>query len=271
MTVRSGPNGVDGGIALTTRNGWRVERVQGPVGDLLARPWVDPLVRTVRFLCPDSPGVVLGSTQPHAVVDAEAAEEAGIEVVRRPSGGGAVLVEPRRLVWVEVAIGADDPLWQADVARAGIWLGRVWQAALVSLAVGALGPDTAGGGPGVAVAEATVRTEWSSLICFSGLGPGEVSVGGRKVVGVSQRRTRAGARFQCGALLATDPTSLPALLALDPPARARATDALADSTLGLGEFGVTVPDLEAALLEALPGVLGELAQTPVPFRRGESG
>ncbi|MEO8162896.1 MAG: hypothetical protein ABI590_03865, partial [Ilumatobacteraceae bacterium] len=32
---------------------------------------------------------------------------------------------------------------------------------------------------------------------FAGLGPGEVLTNGRKVVGISQRRTNQSARFQC--------------------------------------------------------------------------
>ena len=42
-----------------------------------------------------------------------------------------------------------------------------------------------------------VRTTWSDHVCFAGIGGGEVIRDGRKVVGISQRRTRAGARFQC--------------------------------------------------------------------------
>jgi lipoate-protein ligase A len=56
-----------------------------------------------------------------------------------------------------------------------------------------------------------VRTEWSELVCFAGLGPGEVTVGGRKVVGISQRRTRDAARFQCVAYETWDADALGAL------------------------------------------------------------
>jgi hypothetical protein len=42
-----------------------------------------------------------------------------------------------------------------------------------------------------------VRSEWSSRVCFAGTGAGEVLAGGRKVIGISQRRSRNGARFQC--------------------------------------------------------------------------
>lgn len=42
-----------------------------------------------------------------------------------------------------------------------------------------------------------VSSPLATVVCFAGLAPGEVTVDGAKVVGISQRRTRAGARFQC--------------------------------------------------------------------------
>jgi lipoate-protein ligase A len=35
------------------------------------------------------------------------------------------------------------------------------------------------------------------VVCFAAVGPGEVVRDGAKVLGISQRRTRHGARFQC--------------------------------------------------------------------------
>ena len=49
--------------------------------------------------------------------------------------------------------------------------------------------------------------------CFAAVGPGELVLDGRKVLGISQRRTRAGARFQCLAYRRWDPESLLGLLA----------------------------------------------------------
>jgi lipoate-protein ligase A len=60
-----------------------------------------------------------------------------------------------------------------------------------------------------------VRTEWSDLVCFAGLGPGEVTVDGLKVVGISQRRTRDAARFQCVAYETWDAGALLELLGID--------------------------------------------------------
>lgn len=160
------------------------------------------------------PAVVLGSTQPDSVL------VPGTPAVRRRSGGGAVLVEPGGLVWVDVFVPAGDPLWEADVGRAFAWLGRVWAAAL-------------GAGAARAHAGPLITTPWSRLVCFAGLGPGEVTVAGAKVVGMAQRRTRAGALFQCAALLEWRPERLLGRLALTDDERRRATADLAGVARGV--------------------------------------
>lgn len=184
-----------------------------------------------------APAVVLGSTQGDDMVTPGAA---GLGVARRRSGGGAVLVEPGRVVWADVVVPAGDPLWQADVGRAAWWLGDVWAATLASL--GLVGAAVHRGG--------LVRTPWSAAVCFAGLGPGEVTVDGRKVVGVSQRRTRDGALFQCAAPLAWGPGPLLAALALTPIQRGEAATALATAVLPLA--GCTPGEVEAAFLASLP-------------------
>ncbi len=161
----------------------------------------------------DRPALVLGSTQPWSDADADAAAARGVEVARRRSGGGAVLVEAGGALWVDVVVPPGDPLWHDDVAVAAHWLGEAWAAAL--RAVG--GYDvTVHTGP-------LVTTPWSRRVCFAGLGPGEVTVAGRKVVGLAQRRTRHGARFQTMALLRWEPAALLACLAL-PAAERRAAE-----------------------------------------------
>ena len=165
---------------------------------------------------------------------------AGLDVVRRRSGGGAVLVEPGRLVWAEVVVPVDDPLWEADVGRASWWLGRAWAAALADLGVG----------PALVHEAGLVHSEWSRAVCFAGLGPGEVTVGGRKVVGLAQRRTRRGALLQCAVPLEWDPLPLLGVLDLAPEQRAAATAELAASVLAL--TGTRPAEVEAALVAHLP-------------------
>jgi len=121
----------------------------------------------------DRAALVLGSSQRDGVVDVEAAQRAEVDVVRRRSGGGAVLLVPGDVVWVDVIVPVGDPLWDADVGRSMWWLGDVWNTVV--------GGDTD-------VHRGPLQTnEWSSLVCFAGLGPGEVTVAGRKAVGLSQR------------------------------------------------------------------------------------
>ncbi len=182
--------------------------------------------------------MVLGSTQPLDEVDHPAASSAGFDVVRRQSGGGAVLVEPGTVAWVDVVVPRGDPLWDDDVGRAFWWLGETWRLALADLSL--TGAEVNRGG--------IVSSPWSSKVCFAGLGPGEVTVEGRKVVGMAQRRTRHGALFQCAVPLAWEPHRLLDVLALSGEERGEAAAALEDLVLSLD---VSVGDVEAAVVARL--------------------
>jgi len=182
---------------------WSVERVSGSPADIHSLGLPDPARRLVRRCDATSPAVVLGSTQAEPP---PGGSDRRLPVVRRRSGGGAVLVEPGGVLWVDVCVPRGDPLWDDDVGRAFQWLGDAWVTALDD------------GGRAVAHRGALVTTRWSRDVCFAGLGPGEVTVDGRKAVGISQRRTRDGALFQCAALLAWDPAPLVARLGLPPTA-----------------------------------------------------
>ena len=208
---------------------WVVNRAEGRAGDFHARELVEPVERSLSVLDVERPALVLGSTQPEDHVDRAAVAIAGIDLVRRRSGGGAVLLVPGSALWVDVVVPRSDPCWHDDVGRSTHWLGGVWQSALADLGVAA----TVHSG-------ALVSTPWSALVCFAGLGPGEVSSGGRKLVGISQRRTRAGARFQCVVHRHWDPEPLLALLALDDDQRARAMSDLAGVATGLDRPGAEV-------------------------------
>jgi lipoate-protein ligase A len=172
---------------------WDVRRVSGSPADIHSLGFPDPARRLVRRADATSAAVVLGSTQPEPP-----AQDDGLPVVRRRSGGGAVHVVPGGLVWVDLVVPRGDALWDDDVGRAFDWLGDAWARALDASGIDA----TVHHG-------ALCTTPWSRQVCFAGVGRGEVLLGdGRKVVGIAQRRTRAGALFQCAALLAWDPAPL---------------------------------------------------------------
>lgn len=133
---------------------------------------------------PTDAAVVLGSRQTLDLVDESACAEAGFGVVRRRSGGGAVLVRRGHVVWIDVVaahgVGPD------DIRASMRWVGEAWAEAVGAFVEGRVSVHEGG----------MVTSEWSDVVCFAGLGPGEVLVDGRKLVGLSQRRTRAGIRVQ---------------------------------------------------------------------------
>lgn len=177
----------------------------GDAGGFHARELGESGGREIWVFAVDRPALVLGSTQSADDVDRAAAERLGVEVVRRRSGGGAVLLDPGAFVWVDAVVPRGDELWHDDVGRAFDWLGRVWAATLADLGV----PSAA-----VAVHDGPLVTSaLSSTVCFAGLGPGEVTVDGAKAVGMSQRRTRAAIRLQSSLVLGWDAGRHAALLA----------------------------------------------------------
>lgn len=205
-------------------------------------PWRSRTGRTMAFRHPDARTVILGTTQPEGTVDRVAAERWSAAIARRRSGGGAVLVEQGDPVWVDVWVPRSDPLWRQDVVEAAYWIGEWWARALTGLGV----PDAAvHRGP-------SLSAPWSHLVCFAGVGPGEVSVRRRKLVGLSQWRSRQGALFQICAYRRWDPGPLVELLALEEGQRRRVLAEVTGCAVGLEELAVPASDLRAALAEALP-------------------
>jgi lipoate---protein ligase len=212
---------------------WRLLRERATASDLhagSARLLEGTPVRTVRVCQPEDSALVLGSHQPASGFATEALAAAGLGLARRRSGGSAVLVGGERVLWVDFVIPKGDPLWDDDIGRAAWWVGDLWSAAIGAADVwrGRL-----------------IRSDWSPVVCFAGLGPGEVTVGGRKVVGVCQRRTGHGALFQTAALIEWRPEEYASVVS-DPPAD---VGALADAATGLGASARG--RVESALLDKL--------------------
>lgn len=178
---------------------WRVEHHVG-AADALFHGLSDPVGPTVRVLTVSAPTIVLGSRQDEAVV----VRDVGADVVRRRSGGSAVWLDDD-LWWLDVWLPAGHPHWHVDIHRSGVDLGR-----RVAPVIG--GEASVHAGP-------MVSAPMSELVCFCGLGPGEVTVAGAKVVGIAQRRTRAGARLQVGIVRAWRPDVFMDALGIDDPAQ----------------------------------------------------
>ena len=135
--------------------------------------------------------MVLGSRQDESLLNAELCNRDEIEIVHRRSGGGIVFLAPGEHVWLDVVVPRGDSLWSDYVAQSSWWLGDVWVKTL-----NALGENN------VLVHHESLSSDaWGDLLCFAGVGPGEVvrqsAESLSKFVGISQRRTRDYARFQC--------------------------------------------------------------------------
>jgi lipoate---protein ligase len=219
-----------------------IEIVSGDAGSLHARDIGDSPRFGATWNVVTAPALVLGSTQPESTVDAAVAEVAGITVVRRRSGGGAVLMMPGEMCWLDVVVPRTDRRWSDDVGQSMWWVGEVWAKALAS--IGVRGAVHRGG---------LVGGDLGRLVCFAGHGAGEVlaepTAAGRqaKLVGISQRRTRVGAKLQCSVHLAWRPQLC--------------ADLIVDPTITGADLAAAVATVDASADEVLTAVASALADS----------
>ena len=216
---------------------WNVSEMGGAVAALHGPLPSSPSgVASAWPMAPTDAAVVLGSGQAARVVDAAAAASRGLGICHRRSGGGLVVIDPASCRWVDLHVPTGHPLWCGQVDVAFDWLGATWVRALAARGVEA----SAHRGP-------ILRRGAGRIVCFAGIARGEVHLAGRKLVGISQRRDRAGARFQCIVYSDFDVARHLALLA-SPADRDAVGAALTDSVATVAE-----PDaLVDAFLAALP-------------------
>lgn len=159
----------------------------------------DNPVPTLRWYRATDRALILGRGQsPQLVARTE------LPIVTRFSGGGAVLMDDG-LLSLDVLIPADHPLLGTDLSAVFLTAGRAWARALTTLGAHDVAVHA---GAAQAQRRGSARQQLLAAICYATLGRGEVTVGGRKVVGLSQRRRRPGALVQCGLLRHWHPQAL---------------------------------------------------------------
>ena len=208
---------------------------RGSAAEFHGREVEEPAGRAVWWLTAARPALVLGSSQRPDVVDERALARPGSSSSGVTAAAGRSCSCRVRCPGWTWSLPAGDPLWDADVGRAADWLGAV-----VGAGGGVVrrprrrGPSGSDGPHAVVEPRLLRRT-----------GPGRGAGGGRKLVGISQRRTRGWARFQCAVYRRWDPAALVALLRPPRPT----VEELAGSVATLD---VPDADLRAAFLAALP-------------------
>ncbi len=190
----------------------------------------------------DEPLVVLGSSQPDELI----ARDATIDVVRRRGGGGAVFVDPKQTIWIDLWLPAASSLVR-DVRGLLIGVGEHLRSVLASRGV-----------DGLRIVEPTGQVA-QSVACFAALGFGElVDSTGRKLLGLTAWRSRDGALVQSAVYRARD-HRLPEILSLDDTERTALGRVLDDEVTDLRSLAPPLGDdplaghLIAADLAALLG------------------
>jgi lipoate-protein ligase A len=217
---------------------------------------------TVRFYAWRPPTVSLGYAQPlDGTIDREQCAALGIGLVRRPTGGSAILHEgPEREVTYSVVAregdfeGADDVLETYRVIGEGLVAGLARLGVTAQLAPLVRGRPGPAGGP---------------AFCFQRTGAYEVAVGARKLIGSAQRRQR-GAFLQHGSVvLDADPARIRAVF----PAAVDPTGSMTTLAAALGarpDGAVVVTALAAGLGAAVGGPLERSGLSPEETALAES-
>lgn len=145
-----------------------------------------PVVRFYRW---NPPCLSLGASQPPGVVDEAFCTAEGVDIVRRPTGGRAVLHHLELTYSVAARLGRDPFTHDLQAVYQNIC--RALVLGLRRLGVPAEVAGSAAGTP--------VRPT-EAIPCFVGPAAGEVVVGGRKLVGSAMRRV-GDSILQHGAIL----------------------------------------------------------------------
>ncbi len=179
---------------------WIIKKSAGSVAD---RHLTTPTFETRQIIIHEieNPTMVFGTAQKNMPLD----KEIKCDYVYRKSGGGAVFLAPSQVLWVDFIIPRRDPLWCNDIQQSSLWLGELWVKAMKEIGLN-----------GIVHNDEIRKNKLSPFVCFAGLATGEVTVSGKKTVGISQRRTREGAWFQCAALFSWPVKEIVDLLHLEP-------------------------------------------------------
>jgi lipoate---protein ligase len=158
--------------------------------------------RSQHWWLPASRAVVLGLGLGHraeSIVDVDRCEREGVAILRRKAGGGAVFLDDGNVLCGAIAVHTQTV--STDVTESYRWLGEALVSALNSLGVRAHRVEVEEARADVAA----LRAASSPLLytCYGALSPHELTLDGRKLVGLAQIRRRETTLYVLGILLRT--------------------------------------------------------------------
>lgn len=148
------------------------------------KPGDDPILRLYRW---EPAAVTIGYNQDFSDFDQAKIDAAGYDLVRRPTGGRAIL-HADELTYAVVGT-SPGPVFGDSLHETYMKINEALLAFLADLGLAA------------EISTGESREAARGLVCFRSAGRHEISVGGKKIIGSAQRRT-GGVFLQHGSILA---------------------------------------------------------------------
>jgi len=210
---------------------------------------------TLRLYAWEPPCLSLGVAQPAADVDLAALRRAGWDLVRRPTGGRAILHTDE--MTYSIVAGIDEPLVAGGILPSYRRMSRGLLAALAELGLATRATKGEGHDPGPS----------GNPVCFENPGAYEITAGERKLIGSAQVRRKRGV-LQHGTLpLKGDLGRICRVLSFDSPQsrqtaseRVRSRAATVESLLGNSPAWSTVAEAFKVGFEQALGIVFEPSQ-----------
>ncbi len=202
----------------------------------------------LRFYSWDSPSLSIGSFQRVFELDLEELSARGVPLVRRPTGGRAVLHDSELTYSVTCRIPSD--FFPSDLMGSYKKIGACFLRGLNFIGLPA---------ELVPVRKGKNNSNLSHPLCFSSPSWYEVLAGGRKLIGSAQRRLKNSFLQQGSLIIEKDYDALLALMKFESEADRRAArEALSGKMTALTEHlpGVDISELKAALIKGFSEELG---------------
>ncbi len=136
------------------------------------------------------PLIVFGKNQKVEDIDILKARKLGFRLARRDGGGSAVIVEPGKFLWFELTYWKENKILENPATELNEMGGIFLEAMEMALPL-------AKGRMKVNEKRNDAPNSWPQW-CFSSIGPGEIALDKKKVLGMALFRNRAGSTYFVG-------------------------------------------------------------------------